>query len=121
MSVPDILRTKGEDYFRDLEQREAALWGKESGKILMTGGGVVLRPQNLSALRQNGRIYQLDRELSQLSLHGRPLSQDAGLTALWAERESLYWLFRDVLIDNNGAPEAAAQEIWSDFCENSGT
>lgn len=119
-SIPELFAQEGEAYFRKLEQEEIEKASLSTGKIIICGGGVVTVAANLPALRRNGRIYQLSRDLGLLSTEGRPLSQSRSLEELWAEREPLYWLFRDQLIDNNGMPEAAAEEIWRDFCENSG-
>lgn len=119
-SIPELFAQEGEAYFRTLEQEEIEKVSLSTGKVIICGGGVVKVAANLPALRKNGRIYQLSRDLELLSTEGRPLSQSRDLEELWAEREPLYWLFRDQLIDNNGLPEAAAAEIWRDFCENSG-
>ena len=119
-TIPEIFAEHGEVYFRELEQQETAAAGQLTGKILLTGGGVVKDPRNYAALRQNGRIYQLDRQLDTLETQGRPLSQSTPLEVLWTEREPLYRSFRDVLIDNNQAAEDTAQMIWRDFCEHSG-
>ena len=91
-----------------------------SGKIILTGGGVVKDERNYAPLRQNGRIYHLWRSLDVLPVEGRPLSQGSGAEKLWAERKPLYERFRDVLIDNNGAAEETAAAIWRDFCAHSG-
>ena len=120
-TIPEIFSTEGEAFFRELERQETAEAGKLSGKLLLTGGGVVKDPRNYDALRQNGRICQLDRRLDTLPTDGRPLSQSTQLSQLWEEREPLYRRFRDVCIDNNGPAEETARAIWRDFCENSGS
>lgn len=117
-SIPAIFDTQGEEVFRALEREETARLGKESGKILITGGGVVKDSRNYPALHQNGRIYQLCRATEQLARAGRPLSQNGDLSTLERERAPLYARFRDVQIDNNGTVADAAAAIWSDFCEN---
>ena len=115
----DIIRQDGEPAFRALEAEEAAAAGRQSGKVILTGGGVIKTPANYEALRQNGRVYHLVRDLDKLPTEGRPLSQATSLTQLWAEREPLYARFRDVLIDNNGrSPEETAAAIWEEFCEH---
>lgn len=119
-SIPDIFTRDGEAAFRELERRETAEAGKLSGKIILTGGGVVKDPRNYAPLHQNGYICHLVRDLSCLSTDGRPLSQGAGLAAMWAQREPLYARFRDTVIDNNGTVEDAAAAIWRDFCAHSG-
>ena len=76
--------------------------------------------RNYAALHQNGRIYQLVRNLNVLPTDGRPLSQGADLSVMWREREPLYTRFRDAAVDNNGGVAETAAAIWRDFCENSG-
>ena len=117
-SIPDIFETEGESFFRMLETEQVRRAGKETGVILMTGGGVVTRDENYAPLRQNGRIYQLDRDLSRLPVDGRPVSQSTTAEALYEKRSPLYAMFRDVLIDNNGDPDETAEKIWKDFNEN---
>jgi len=119
-SIPEIFARGGEEAFRALEREETAAAGKLSGKILLTGGGVVKDGRNYASLRQNGRIYHLVRDVTALPTDGRPLSQSGDLAAMWAEREPLYARFRDVTIDNNGGIEGAAAAIWRDHCEHSG-
>lgn len=120
-SIPDIFAQGGEDAFRTLEREETAEAGKLSGKIILTGGGVVKDQRNYAALHQNGRIYHLIRDLRLLPTDGRPLSQGADLAAMWAERAPLYARFRDAAIENSSTVEETAAGIWRDFCENSGT
>ena len=120
-SIPDIFRQEGEGAFRELERQMTAELGCLTGKIILTGGGVIKDRRNYAPLHQNGRIYHLWRELEVLPVEGRPVSQNTGAQQLWAERKPLYEGFRDVLVDNNGTVEATAEAIWRDFCENSGT
>jgi len=119
-SIPEIFAREGEAAFRALEREVTAEVGKGSGKIILTGGGVVKDPRNYAPLRQNGRIYHLMRALDALPTDGRPLSQTTALSTLWEERKALYEAFRDTVIDNNGPAEDTAAAIWRDFCENSG-
>lgn len=119
-SIPEIFAREGEAAFRALEREAAAEAGKGSGKIIVTGGGVVKDPRNYASLRQNGRVYHLTRDLSALPTEGRPLSQGADLAALWAERAPLYARFRDAVIANDGPAAETARAIWRDFCAHSG-
>lgn len=114
-SVPEIFAEDGEAAFRELEREEAANAGKETGKIIITGGGVVKDAGNYASLKQNGRIYHLLRDLSALPTDGRPLSQRTTPAQLWAEREPLYRRFRDIAIDNNGRAQDTAERILYDF------
>jgi len=119
-SIPEIFAQSGEEEFRRLEREMTAKAGKESGKIIMTGGGVVKDERNYPSLHQNGSIYHILRDLKKLTRAGRPLSEGADLAALYRERLPMYARFRDAAIDNNGTAEDAAKEVWREFCENTG-
>ena len=112
-SIPEIFRREGESGFRARERAAAEEAGKRTGVILLTGGGIVKTAENYAALHQNGRIYQLVRDLSLLPTEGRPLSQGADLQAMWRERAPLYQRFRDAEIDNSGTVEDTAAAIWN--------
>lgn len=59
MSIPQIVETHGWEFFRDLESRVVGEAGKKDCTIIDTGGGVVVRFQNIQALRENGVIIWL--------------------------------------------------------------
>ena len=75
-TIPDIFAEHGEAHFRDLETEAAKALGKEKGQVIATGGGVILRPENMKALSQNGRVVFIQRPLEVLATDGRPLSKD---------------------------------------------
>ena len=120
-SIPEIFAREGEAAFRTLEREETAAAGKLSGKIILTGGGVIMDERNYAPLHQNGRIYHLMRDLDILPTDGRPVSQSTNLHTLWETRAPYYARFRDAAIENNGSVQESAQAIWRDFCENFGT
>ena len=109
--IPAILAEDGEEAFRDWETKALSELGKQSGLVIATGGGCVTKERNYSLLHQNGTIYWLQRDLDQLPTDGRPLSQANELSDMYAVRKRMYARFADKIIDNNGAPEAAAQAI----------
>jgi shikimate dehydrogenase len=110
-TIPEIFAQDGEESFRQLETQVLAELGKCSGLIIATGGGCVTREENYPLLHQNGTIFWLQREISQLPTDGRPLSQATRLTEMYRIREPMYRRFADHIIDNNGDPQAAASEI----------
>ena len=118
-SIPEIFAQDGEERFRALEREMCAKFGRESGLILITGGGVVLDERNYFSLHQNGRIYELLRDTAALSREGRPLSQSGNLDEMYSRRKPLYERFRDAALSNNGSAQNAAAELWRDYCENS--
>lgn len=110
-SIPDIFAADGENYFRSAEHRAAENAGKMSGKIIATGGGIVTREENLDALRQNGRVFFIERDISLLSRDGRPLSMGADLNAMYEKRLPLYQKFADFTVKNASEVSLCADEI----------
>ena len=113
MSIPDIFAKCGEAGFRDLETQAIKKCAAKSGIILATGGGSILREENRRALRQNGRIFMIDRSLDRLQMrNGRPLSKDrVSVERLYSERDGIYRALADGIIDNNGSISDAAEAI----------
>ncbi len=114
--IPEIFSESGEAGFRRIESEVVREQSANRGVILVTGGGVVTREENYAPLRSNGHIYQICRPVEQLSREGRPLSIGADLHEMERVRMPLYRKFADAAIENNSTPEAAAAEIWRDFC-----
>ena len=118
-SIEVIFREGGEGEFRRLECEAAAKAGRESGRIIVTGGGVVKDfENNYPSLHQNGRICHLERDTSLLERRGRPLSLSADLDSMYRERLPMYRRFRDAAVVNDASPRDAAEAVWRDFLEN---
>ena len=64
MPVPDIIRKRGWDYFRDVESEICKQVGKKDRTIIDTGGGAVLRKENVESLRQRGQMFWLTAEVT---------------------------------------------------------
>ena len=58
-SVADIVAQGGWAEFRRLEKELVARYRDARGQVLATGGGVVLDPDNVAALRENGILIWL--------------------------------------------------------------
>ena len=113
--ITDIFRDEGEQAFRDLETAVVRDCSARGGQVLSTGGGAVLRPENVTALRQNGRLFWLDRDPEALvPTDDRPLADTAEkLRALIARREPVYRAAADEVIPVRGTPADTAAEIES--------
>ena len=61
-SVADIVAQDGWDEFRRLEKELVARYRDTRGLVLATGGGVILDPDNVAALRKNGILIWLTAE-----------------------------------------------------------
>lgn len=59
MSIPDFVAKNGWPKFRDLESELALEFSKLDNVIIDTGGGIIERPENIVALRNNGVIFWL--------------------------------------------------------------
>lgn len=59
MPITEIFRQFGEPYFRDIETKIIKEISKRKNAIISTGGGAVLKEENMSVLRENGIIICL--------------------------------------------------------------
>ena len=85
MPIPDVFEKYGEKRFRDMESEAAKEYGRQRNLVIATGGGCVLRKENMDALIQNGVVIFLDRPLKFLETKGRPLSKSP---------EALRWMYK---------------------------
>lgn len=110
-TIPEIFREGGEAAFRAQETQALRALGARSACVIATGGGCVTREENYPLLHQNSVIVWLQRDPARLPANGRPLSQGADLSAMYAARAPLYARFSDHTVDNNGAPEHTVEKI----------
>lgn len=110
-SIPEIFATQGETGFRALETQVLAEIGMLSGKVIATGGGCVTQYENYPLLHQNGHIFWLKRDTSQLPVEGRPLSQAIALDEMYQVRKDMYAAFADDTVSNDTTPAEAVNEI----------
>ena len=106
-TIPELFAVS-EDFFRKQETRTTKRLSALQGKVLAMGGGVVLRQENISSLKENGLIIFLDRSpediLGDVDTQTRPLLA-AGrrrIYDLYAQREALYRAAADVTVKNKG-------------------
>ena len=116
MSIADYMKNHTEKEFRDIETicvKEAA---KMSSVVIATGGGAILRSENVKALKQNGKLYFLKRSLEHLTpTSSRPFSSDAeSLKKRYIERLPIYESVCDVCVDNNDEISLAVEAIIGD-------
>ena len=117
-SIPEIFAEGGEPAFRAIESEILELCGKQAGKIIVTGGGAVTVEKNYAFLKQNGRIYEIMRDLTLLETDGRPLSKGKDLGEMYKKRRPMYDAFRDTFVENSTTAEETAEKIRRDFYEN---
>lgn len=122
MPITDIFDRHGEPEFRRLEAEVIAAL-PEGEAIIVTGGGVVLRDENVTRLRQRGTIVSLTTDEQTLfervsGQNTRPLLQTHDPRRTFAEllrtRAPLYAAAADFQIDTSArTPEEVAHDILS--------
>ena len=116
-TIPQIFEELGECGFRDIESRVIANVSSKQNCVIATGGGAVLREQNVTLLKGNGKVYFIDRPLKMLiTTDDRPLSSNRDdLTKRYNERYDIYCRVADKKVVNNGKLDTAIDDIKEDF------
>ena len=119
--VSQIFSEIGETGFREIEKNEIFSVSSGNNCVIATGGGAILNKDNTEILKENGRIYFINRPLEMLvATDDRPLSSNkADLEKRYNERYSLYLQCVDVVVDGSGTIEEVAKRIEAEFNEYS--
>ncbi len=121
MSITKIFAKIGEEDFRDEESVVLEKLDADQPSIIVTGGGVVLRPKNVARLHELGTVVCLTANLPTLLKRlarrsHRPLleTEDRARTVqgLLRERQALYEQAADLTIDTSSlSHDQVAQSI----------
>jgi shikimate kinase len=121
MPIKEIFSTHGEKYFRNLETETLRAISLEEPAIIVTGGGIVLRAENVDLLKRLGIVVWLDADEATLRarihrLRDRPLlrgaNPEATLSELLEARKPLYRNAADLRVDiSQKNPEQIAELI----------
>lgn len=111
-SIPEIVQEKGWEYFRDIETEITLEHSRKDSCIFDTGGGCILRPGNVEALKCNGRLFWLKASVETIASRIRGDDQRPSLTGgksfideiaeVLAQREEKYRAASDEAIDTDG-------------------
>ena len=111
--IPWIFDVEGEEGFRERESATLDELSQESGLVLATGGGIVMRPENRQRLAARGVVVYLCASVNQLvertaKDRRRPLLQvedpRAVLQRLMDLRDPLYREVADVIVQTDHRP-----------------
>lgn len=104
ISIKEIFDRYGEEYFRNCETDAIRYASSLNGVVIATGGGAVLRNENVELLKSNGKIFFLDRDPKEIiPTADRPLSSDRdSLIMRYKERYPIYLKTADIEIKVNG-------------------
>ena len=111
-----IFSEEGEESFRQWETACAVKASEGSGQVIATGGGIILREENMKALRKTGTIVFLDRSVKEIcgsDLSGRPLigSDPDRVQVFYDQRIGLYQKYAEVTAGSHEAPEKVAEAL----------
>ena len=94
LSIDEIFETKGESYFRSLEEELAIKLSSEHPLVISTGGGMIENPIIMKAFLQTGLVIYLKKDpvsTKGLDITGRPLLKfPEAMFALHQRRAPLY-------------------------------
>ncbi|MGN0517737.1 MAG: shikimate kinase [Acutalibacteraceae bacterium] len=112
-TISDYITQNGEPAFRAVEREVITEAARLSGRIIATGGGAVLDPENVLALKRNGILVFLDRSLNNLkAAPDRPLSSDINrLAKLYEVRYPIYKNAADICVDGDMQPLDVAKAV----------
>ena len=112
-AIKAIFEQHGEMYFRDLESAVIRELAPLTGKVISTGGGAVLRQENVDALRHNGALFFIDRSPEYLiPTDDRPLAdKKAKIERLYQKRIDRYMETADYIIDGDCDPDDVADSV----------
>lgn len=116
-SIPEIFKTEGESRFRDLEAEVIKEASSLTCSVIATGGGSVLRNENVFNLKKNGKLYFIDRPLGALiPTSDRPLgSTKEAIEKRYIERYDIYMKSANVRIDADTEANEVSEKILGDF------
>ncbi|WKZ17652.1 MAG: shikimate kinase [Candidatus Jettenia sp. CY-1] len=116
-TIRDIFTEDGEDLFRDIEVRIIEELCRLNDTIIATGGGVILREENVRRLKRNGIVILLEADVNTIYKriyeniqiqHKRPnltnLNGYQEIEYLLAYRRSLYDKAADFVFDTTVLP-----------------
>ena len=119
-TINELFASRGEEYFRQVEASIIRQFSSEQGVVISTGGGAVLREENITALQSTGVIFCLTADpqtiLQRTEGHDdRPLllsgDRKTRIAELLQQRKLLYEK-AGTMIDTEGkTPLQVAEEI----------
>lgn len=122
LSVPKMVKQHGWDYFRDMEEKVTEEIAILNDLVVSTGGGVVVRQQNITNLKRKGIVFFLLAKIDTLIQRigegfNRPLLTGKGslqedVEEVWRQRKHLYLKAADEIINTERRkPEEVVQYV----------
>jgi shikimate kinase len=106
-TIPEIVSQEGWEYFRDLESEICRELAGRDQIVIDTGGGAILRQQNVEALKKNGTVFWLTASVETIVKRIGGDNQRPSLTGT----KSFVDEIQDVLQERTPKYQAAADHI----------
>lgn len=127
-SIPEIFAEQGEAAFRAMEVAAIRRLAAQPRRVIATGGGVPMNPENVTVLRRSGIIILLHASIDELlarvgNRRHRPLlayadNPRARIEELLAVREPVYRAAADDIVDTTGiCQEEVVQRVLAIYRE----
>ena len=116
--ISNIFAENGEEYFRDMESKVIAHEvAPLTGAIIATGGGAILRKENVRNLKKNGKVIFIDRDLKLLTpTADRPTASDyEAMKKRFEQRYDIYTSTADVKVNGSLLAEEVAKNVKKEF------
>jgi shikimate kinase len=106
-SIPEIVAQHGWEYFRDVESDVCRDLAERDQLVIDTGGGAILRPQNVEVLKRNGKLIWLTATVESITARIGGDTQRPSLTGT----KSFVDEIREVLRDRAPKYQTAADHV----------
>jgi len=106
-SIPEIVAEHGWDYFRDLESQVCRDLAEGDGLVIDTGGGAILRSENVERLKRNGKLFWLRASVKTIT---KRIGRDTQRPSLTGTKSFLDEV-QEVLRERTPKYEAAADHV----------
>lgn len=119
-NISKIFADYGEEYFRKIETCIVKSIALYNNTVIATGGGTLINPQNMAALRTNGKIIYLNTDIAEIvkRLKGdtsRPLLEgdlETKINEQYSQRKHIYEASADYVVQTDGlTPDQIAEKI----------
>jgi shikimate kinase len=106
-TIPQIVEQYGWEYFRDLETKICQDLAGRDGLVIDTGGGAILRLQNVEVLKRTGKLFWLTASIETIAKRIGSDTQRPSLTG----SKSFIDEIQDVLRERLPKYQAAADHV----------
>lgn len=121
-SIPEIVERFGWDHFRTLETQICQKFADQENVVIDTGGGVILKEENVAILKAKGKLFWLTAEVPTIVTRIGDDTQRPSLSGtktfveeieeILNERTPKYRAASDVILPTDRAtPEMVAEQI----------